>query len=88
MPEFSLSYLLAPLVIAAALATLFLFFNLYHLWQYGIEGTGTRLLMLGYIAAFGITALAAYGAISSFSYEGTVTLQDILPLSSSSNLGL
>lgn len=79
MEAIPFALLLAPFILVAAIASLFLFFNLYHLWQYGIESSGTKLLMTAYIALFLLTLVGTWSALSGFDWQGTFSLMDLLP---------
>ncbi len=71
--------LLAPYLLILAVAVLFLFFNIYHLWQYGVDSMGTKLMILLYLGIFTITAGGTWIALRGFSWEDSFSLADILP---------
>lgn len=71
--------LLVPYLLILFVAVLFLFFNVYHLWQYGVDSTGTKLMILMYISLFLLTAGGTWAVLSGFSWTDTFSLADILP---------
>lgn len=70
--------LLLPYGFILFVAALFLFFNIFHLWRYGIEGMGTRLLMLAYIGLFAVTVGGTLMALGGYAWGGTFSLTDLL----------
>ncbi len=71
--------LLVPYLFVLLIAALFLFFNIYHLWQYGVDSMGTKLMILMYLGLFVLTAGGTWMALSGFSWTDTFSLADILP---------
>ena len=81
--------LLIPFGAVTLFSGLFLFFNLFHLWRYGVEGTGTTLLALSYVVIFGLVIGLTLGFLAPFSWSGTFSLADLIPeFSSPSSFGL
>lgn len=62
--ELPLAILLVPFALLVAIAALMLIFNIYHLGKFGLEGGKTLLLMLSYVAAFGIVLVISLTALA------------------------
>ncbi len=89
MDSFPLFVLLVPYLFILAIGVLFLFFNVYHLWQYGVDSTGTKLMILLYLGLFLLTAGGTWAALSSFAWGDSFSLIDLLPFGGSvSSFGL
>lgn len=71
--------LLIPYLAILLVAVLFLFFNVYHLWQYGVDTLGTKLMILMYLGLFLLTAGGTWAVLSGFSWTGIFSLLDLLP---------
>lgn len=81
--------LLIPYLLILLVAVLFLFFNVYHLWQYGIDTVGTKLMILLYVGLFLLTASGTWALLSGFPWGDTFSLAELLPFNSSlSSFGL
>lgn len=81
--------LLIPYFFVGAVAALFLFFNVFHLWRYGVEGMGTTLLIVTYICLFAITLGGTWLALSGFVWGDSFSPANLLPSSSGiSSFGL
>ena len=81
--------LLIPYFLVAGVAALFLFFNVFHLWRYGVEGMGTTLLIVTYICLFAVTLGGTWLALSGFVWADTFSLINLLPTTSgNSSFGL
>lgn len=81
--------LLIPYLFIVAVTALFLFFNVFHMWRYGIDGMGTTLLIIGYICSFAVIAGGTWLVLSGFTWGGTFSLSDFLPSGSgASSFGL
>lgn len=88
MDTFPLVILLVPYALMLVIALLFLFFNVYHLWKYGVEGKGTTLLIVMYLVLFAAVVGGTWSALQGFSWNDRISFADILPSFSSSSLGL
>ncbi len=81
--------LLIPLAAAALFGGVFLFFNIFHLWRYGIEGWGTISLIMLYVALYAVILLGTLLLLGNISWDGSFSLNELLPTSSrSSSFGL
>lgn len=81
MDSLPFALLLLPYGVILLVAVLFLFFNVFHLWRYGIEGLGTRLLILTYLGLFVLTVGGTLLALGGYTWTGTFSLLDLLPSS-------
>lgn len=89
MDAIPLIVLLIPYFLVAGVAALFLFFNVFHLWRYGVEGTGTTLLIITYICLFAVTLGGTWLALSGFIWGDTFSLTNLFPSTSGgSSFGL
>ncbi len=89
MDAIPLSLLLIPYFFVVGVAAIFLFFNVFHLWRYGLEGTGTSLLILVYLGLFVLVVGGTWAALSGFAWHESFSLNDILPATArSSSFGL
>jgi hypothetical protein len=84
MDAIPLIILLIPYLLTLLLASVFLFFNVFHLWRYGVEGVGTSLLIVTYIGLFALTLGGTLLALGGFAWFGTFSLADLLPSSENS----
>ncbi len=82
--------LLIPLAFIVAFTALFLFFNIFHLLRYGIVGRGAIGLVLVYVAGYLFVLTVGITALMGISWSETVTIHDLIPLSSadSTSFGL
>ncbi len=71
--------LFVPYFLVLFLSGLFLFFNVFHLWRYGVEGIGTALLLFAYISLFFLIAGGSWVLLSGYALDGTFALTDLLP---------
>lgn len=71
--------LFLPYAVILLISALFLFFNVFHLWRYGVEGMSTRLLILAYMGIFVLTAGGTLIALSGYSLDSSFSLSDVLP---------
>jgi hypothetical protein len=56
-----------------------LFFNLYHLAKFGLEGSKTLGIMMTYVLTFTLCALVGVEALIVTDWAGTFGPQDIFP---------
>lgn len=81
--------LLVPYFFVVVVAAIFLFFNVFHLWRYGVEGAGSVLLIAFYIGLFALTVGGSWAALHGFAWNDTFSLKDLFPdISFSSSPGL
>ena len=78
--------LLIPYFLLAGIASVFLFFNVFHLWRYGVEGTGTTFLIVTYIGLFAVILGGTWFALQGFVWADTFSLTDMLPAQSKNSL--
>ena len=81
MDAIPFAVLLAPYLLVLAVAAIFLFFNVFHLWRYGVDGPGTSLLIAVYIGLFIVIVGGTWVSLSGFAWTGTFSLADFLPRS-------
>lgn len=88
--EIPLWVLLVPLAFTVALTALFLFFNIFHLWRYGIVGRGAIGLILVYVASYLFVLMVGATALLDIQWTQAVSIRDLLPFTGtgSSFLGL
>lgn len=87
--SFSLWYLLVPYVLVVMSTGLFLFFNVFHIWRYGVESLATRSVAVAYIIGYGIIIVASILTLSQFDWSFAPTFEEIMPFSvDRANLGL
>lgn len=89
--EIPLWIMLIPLGIIMACTALFLFFNIFHLARYGIEGRGAIALILVYIVSYAFVLVLGLGMLGQVDWIQTVKLSSIFPMFSSlsgSSIGL
>lgn len=79
MDEIPLIVLLIPYFFILGVAAIFLFFNVFHLWRYGIEGAKTSLLIVMYLGLFVLTVGGTWLALSGFAWTDTFSLGDLVP---------
>lgn len=88
MQEIPFIVLLIPYLFMIVVGGIFLFFNIFHLWRYGIEGIGTSALIALYILLFLGVALGSWVFLSGFAWGETFSFSSILPHLSRSSFGL
>ena len=71
--------LLVPYLFVMGVGALFLFFNVFHLWRYGLEGVGTTMLIVTYMSLFAVVVFGIWLALSGFAWDGTFSLLDFFP---------
>jgi hypothetical protein len=71
--------LFLPYAVILLISALFLFFNVFHLWRYGVESMSTRLLILAYIGIFTLAVGGTLVALGGYSLDSSFSLSDILP---------
>jgi hypothetical protein len=89
--EIPLWIILIPLGIIVALTALFLFFNVFHLWRYGIVHHGATALIAAYMVSYAFIFIIGLSTLSAVPWTRTVSISDLLPFSStpsSSTFGL
>jgi len=85
----SLWYLLVPYVIFLIFAGVFLFFNVFHIWRYGVDDLATRSVALAYVLGYLIVLFGSLWILSSYDWSYAPTLDDLMPFSlDRKNLGL
>jgi hypothetical protein len=77
--EFSLSLLLIPYALVVGLGGLLLFFNLYHLAKFGLEGGKTMSLMVAYGLGFLLCLAVSFEVILLGDWNRLVGPNDIFP---------
>lgn len=82
MLSFPLWYLLIPLAFVFLATSIFLFFNVYHVAKFGLQSMVTRLVVVGYLASYLVVLVVAYGLLASFDWSSTISITDVIPLSS------
>ncbi len=81
--------LLIPYFFVVGVAALFLFFNVFHLWRYGVEGMGTTFLIITYVCLFALILGGTWLALSGFVWGDTFSLINLFPSTSgNSSFGL
>lgn len=75
--EFPLSVLLLPYALVVALGGLMLFFNLYHLAKFGLEGGKTLSLMCAYVLGFLLCLAVSFEVILLGDWSRVVGPSDI-----------
>jgi hypothetical protein len=79
---FPLWYLLVPYIAVVAFAALFLFFNVFHMWRYGIEAGKTWGLISVYVGSFIVLIGFSVLLLLPVDWEKEVSPLELLPLRS------
>lgn len=60
----------------AFLATLWLFFNVYHLAKFGLHGTGTKLIIAGYIFGFLALLIGSFWLMGDYDWSRPIPITE------------
>ncbi|MFA6521979.1 MAG: hypothetical protein WCT24_00035 [Patescibacteria group bacterium] len=75
--ELPVLYLLIPFGLVILLTTLFVMFNFFHIAHFGLQGTKTALVLVGYIAIYVCALMFVFQILSSFDWSQTIVLPDL-----------
>ena len=85
MFSFPLVYLLIPFGLMFGLATMFFFFNVFHIRRYAIQSRSTTLLLIMYFVSFGALVVFLSGYIIAVDWTQEFEPRDLLPSFESSS---
>lgn len=79
MISFPLMYLLIPFGLVVLFATVFYFFNIFHLYRYAIKSRSTTIVMTGYTLCYlGLLAVSG-GYLLSVHWKQQIELNTLFP---------
>lgn len=73
-----LTYFLIAYGILVAIASFFLFFNLYHILMFGLQGFKTLLIVILYLATILLVVWFSYELILAYDWTGEIYLHEII----------
>ena len=73
-----LMYFLIAYGIFVAIAGFFLFFNLYHILMFGLQGFKTLLVILLYLTTILLVAWLSYELILAYDWTGEILLNEFI----------
>lgn len=79
---------LVPYGVVAAVTSLYVFFNLYHLYAFGVAKTGTSALIGLYTIAYVVVILLSASMLATVDWSSTFDMGDIFSGSRDSLLNL
>lgn len=85
MPDFILAYLLIPFGLVFLLASLFFFFNIFHINRYAIRSKATTLLILTYLGSYGLLVAIIAGYLVTVDWSQDFQPADLMPSFESSS---
>lgn len=75
-------YLLVPYAIFLAFATLFVFFNLYHIASFGLQSIKTTLVFLAYLFSYVAVVWISLSLLANIPWKESVDLHTIIQMPS------
>lgn len=75
--EIPLFYFLLPLAAFGVIAVIFLFVNLFHIAQYGLQSGKTAMVLFGYALLFFVAAALCVTLLMRHEWTQSIPLQDI-----------
>jgi hypothetical protein len=79
---FPLWYLLIPYGIFLGLTTLFVFFNIFHIWSFGLQSLKTSLIILAYLVSYLAVVWISFTLLADVPWEQNINLRTIIHLPS------